>query len=298
LGRKSIDFFTRSRYHYSIGAVPKAQLLAAKLFIRENAESILMISKSILDWLLDGDPSIRWQTLRDLAGANSKTVESERRKVVRSGWAARLLSLQDQGGRWAGGLYTPKWKSTTYTMLLLRDLGVPGNHPKIRQACERLLDKGFYRDGGINYSFSMNRSETCVTGMVLSILVCFEYRDDHVRLMAEHLLMEQMPDGGWNCQRHRGATHGRNRGPTDDTVFVSAEVALRRPAGAGLFPGLRRKTGSEGQGCDRACPEEAGEGRHLAAAEPAFRENIFRAGEDRKAEPLEYPSGFEGASMV
>jgi len=166
-----------------------------------------MISKSILDWLLDGDPSIRWQTLRDLAGANSKTVESERRKVVRSGYAARLLSLQDPNGRWAGGLYTPKWKSTTYTMLLLRDLGVPGNDPKIRQACKQLLDNGLYRDGGINYSFSINRSETCVTGMVLSILSRFQYPDDRVRLLAGHLLKEQMPDGGWNCQRHRGATH-------------------------------------------------------------------------------------------
>ena len=167
----------------------------------------MMISKSVLDWLLAGDPSIRWQTLRDLAGANPKTVESERRKAVRSGWAARLLSLQDQGGRWAGGLYTPKWKSTTYTMLLLRDLGVPGDDPKIRQACKQLLDNGFYRDGGINYAFSIKRSETCVTGMVLSILARFEYRDDRVRLLAEHLIKEQMPDDGWNCQRHRGATH-------------------------------------------------------------------------------------------
>jgi len=258
----------------------------------------MMISKSVLDWLLAGDPSIRWQTLRDLTGANPKTVESERRKAVRSGWAARLLSLQDQGGRWAGGLYTPKWKSTTYTMLLLRDLGVPGDDPKIRQACKQLLEKGFYSDGGINYSFSMNCGETCVTGMVLSILSCFEYRDDRVRLLAEHLLKEQMPDGGWNCQRHRGATHGRNRGRTDDALFVSTQVALRRPAGAGLFSGFRRKTGSTGLGGNRTRPEEAVKERHLAAAEPAFRENIFRAGENRKTEPLEYASCAQGASMV
>ena len=165
-------------------------------------------SKSILDWLQAGDPSIRWQTLRDLTGATPKKVESERRKTAKSGWAARLLSLQDPDGRWAGGLYTPKWKSTTYSMLLLRDLGVTGDHPKIRRACKQLLDNGFYRDGGINYSCSMKRSETCVTGMVLSILAGFRYRDDRVRLLAEHLLREQMPDGGWNCQRHRGATHG------------------------------------------------------------------------------------------
>ena len=92
-------------------------------------------------------------------------------------------------------------------MLLLRDLGVPGDDPQIRQACKQLLDNGFYRDGGINYAFSIKRSETCVTGMVLSILARFQYPDDRIRLLAEHLLKEQMPDGGWNCQRHRGATH-------------------------------------------------------------------------------------------
>jgi hypothetical protein len=167
----------------------------------------MTISKSVLDWLLDGDPSIRWQTLRDLADARPKTVETERRKVAGSGWAGRLLSLQDQGGLWAGGLYNPKWKSTAYTMLLLRDLGVPGDDPRIRLACKRLLDNGLHRDGGINYSFSMDCGETCVTGMVLSILSRFGYPDDRVRLLTDYLLKEQMPDGGWNCRRHKGATH-------------------------------------------------------------------------------------------
>jgi len=165
-----------------------------------------MSDKCILDWLLAGDPSIRWQTL-DLTGADKKRIESERRMTVKSGWAARLLSLQDPDGRWAGGLYSPKWKSTTYTLLLLRDLGVPAENPGIRLACRLLLDNGFYRDGGINFSPAQKRSETCVTGMVLSILACFGFRDDRVRQLAGYLLMEQMPDGGWNCQRHRGAKH-------------------------------------------------------------------------------------------
>ena len=171
---------------------------------------------SVIQWLLEGDPSIRWQTLRDLAGAAERTVERERRKVARDGWGARLLAKQDPEGTWAGGLssdgglYTPKWTSTTYTMLLLRDFGLSANNRQARKACALLLDKGLQPDGGINYGVWAKwsgQSETCVTGMVLSILSYFEYDDDRLDTIADHLLEQQMPDGGWNCRRSRGATH-------------------------------------------------------------------------------------------
>ena len=110
---------------------------------------------SVVDWLLEGDPSIRWRALRDLAGASPRTVERERRKVGEEGWGARYLARQDAGGTWAtgrssnDGLYSPKWISTTYTMLTLRDLGLPPASRRVRKACARLLDEGLQRDGGI-----------------------------------------------------------------------------------------------------------------------------------------------------
>ncbi len=109
-----------------------------------------------------------------------------------------------------GGLYSPKWISTTYTMLMLRDLGLSANNRRARKACKLLLDGGLQRDGGINYGIWAKwtrRSETCVTGMVLSILSYFEYEDARLDTIADHLLEQQMPDGGWNCQRPFGATH-------------------------------------------------------------------------------------------
>jgi hypothetical protein len=169
-----------------------------------------------ISWLLDGDPAIRWQTLRDLSGAAVSTVERERRKVARDGWGGRLLARQDPEGTWAGGrssdggLYSPKWTSTTYTMLLLRDFGLAANNRQARRACKLLLDGGLQRDGGINYGIWAKwtrRAETCVTGMVLSILSHFEFEYDRLDTIADHLLEQQMPDGGWNCQRPMGATH-------------------------------------------------------------------------------------------
>ena len=173
-------------------------------------------TKGAIEWLLDGDPAIRWQVQRDLIGAGEGAVERERKKVARDGWGARLLAKQDPDGRWAGGqssddgLYSPKWTSTTYTMLVLRDFGLAANNRQARKACALLLDGGLQRDGGINYGIWAKwtgQSETCVTGMVLSILSYFEYDDDRLDALASHLLQQQMPDGGWNCRRPNGATH-------------------------------------------------------------------------------------------
>ena len=105
---------------------------------------------AVVRWLLDGDVAIRWQVLRDLVGAPESAVGRERQKVAREGWGARLLALQDPEGTWDGGLYSPKWTSTTYTMLLLRDCGLPPSNPQARRACSLLLDNGLRSDGGWN----------------------------------------------------------------------------------------------------------------------------------------------------
>lgn len=161
----------------------------------------------IIDWLLAGDPAIRWQTLRDLSGADRSAVESERARIAVEGWGARLLTQRRPDGMWAGGLYSPKWISTTYTMLLLRRCGLSPDNEQAQVSCRLLLDRGFYRDGGINYFRSYEYSETCVTGMILSILAYFHLADRRVERLALHLLEQQMPDGGWNCESYKGATH-------------------------------------------------------------------------------------------
>ena len=111
-----------------------------------------------IQWLLAGDPAIRWQALRDLAGAAEEaTVERERRRVSRIGWGARLLAQQirmasgQAASRLTAGSTRPKWTSTTYTMLMLRDIGLPPASPPARKACKLLLDGGLQPDGGINY---------------------------------------------------------------------------------------------------------------------------------------------------
>jgi hypothetical protein len=151
-----------------------------------------------------------------LIGAADRPVEQARRQVARQGWGARLLARQDPEGTWAkgaapdSGLYTPKWTSTTYTMMLLRDFGLPASNRQAHRACRLLLDRGLQPDGGINYGTWarwIRRGETCITGMVLSLLSYFQVDDARLDTLVNHLLEQQMPDGGWNCQRAEGATH-------------------------------------------------------------------------------------------
>jgi hypothetical protein len=164
-------------------------------------------SDSAIRWLLEGDPAIRWQTLRDLAGASDAIVQREQKKVAEEGWGARLLERQEASGQWGGGIYTPKWISTTYTVVQLHSLGLPPEHPQALKGCRLLLDKGEYVDGGFNCWGSFKHSEPCVTGMVLAAAANFRLKDDRLHRFAEYLLGQQMKDGGWNCRSHWGATH-------------------------------------------------------------------------------------------
>lgn len=166
-----------------------------------------MEQNELVEWLLAGDPSVRWQVQRDLLGADEPVYTAERSRVAISGWGARLLSEQAPDGTWGGGLYSPKWISTTYTLLTLRFLGLEPGHPRALQGCQCLLEGGYYRDGGINFSASYAYSETCITGMVLSILAYFGFSDPRLHDLTAHLLHQQMADGGWNCQSYKGATH-------------------------------------------------------------------------------------------
>lgn len=191
-------------------------------------------NSTVNQWLLDGDPAIRWQVLRDLIGASDRSVKRERQRVGREGWGARLLARQDPEGTWARGLYSPKWTSTTYTMLMLRDFGLPATNRRARTACALLLDGGLQRDGGINYGWR-GRSETCITGMVLSILAHFECDDDRLDTIADHLLEQQMLDGGWNCRRPFGATHAS----VHTTISVLEGLRLYELNRGRQFPAVR-----------------------------------------------------------
>ncbi|HEY7626768.1 MAG TPA: hypothetical protein VH761_06865, partial [Ilumatobacteraceae bacterium] len=162
----------------------------------------------VVDWLLHGDPAVRWQVMRDLLDAPDDVWMPEQRRVATEGWGQRLLAHRDASGRWTPRLYGRKWISTTYTLMLLRQLGLPGDDPRAQASTRLFLDEGLWHDGGIRVTVSVPRSETCATGMALGLLSWFRIDDSRREQLVDYLLREQMPDGGWNCQLGQGATHG------------------------------------------------------------------------------------------
>ncbi len=167
-----------------------------------------MDRNAVIEWLLLGDPSIRFQTRRDLLNIPCDDLEIEQKNISKKGWGHMLLLKQDPRGTWGGNLYSPKWISTTYTLLLLKRIGLSPDESQARIGAKILLSEGYYdSDGGINFFGSLKHSETCVTGIVLSILCYFNVKDSRIDDLAGFLFDQQMPDGGWNCQSFNGATH-------------------------------------------------------------------------------------------
>jgi hypothetical protein len=160
---------------------------------------------TVLDWLLDADPSIRWQVLRDLADAPADVVAAERARVTTEGWGARLLALADEDGQWAGGAYFPAagggaddgsqpWTATAYTLSLLRDLGIDPNADRVRRSVALISENSRWEEGG--QAFFDGEVEPCINGLTVALGAYFGQDVDGV---VARLLGEQLEDGGWNC---------------------------------------------------------------------------------------------------
>lgn len=166
-----------------------------------------MPEQSVLEWLLEGDPAIRWQVMKDLFHSSPVEIEQERARIALEGWGASLLARQAENGLWGEGLYSPKWTSSTYTLLLLRSFGLQPGNPQARNGLTLLL-KGWITNGeGINLWKTVKHSDICVDAMALALLAYFQYADERIEILLNHILAHQMPDGGWNCCWHRGDTH-------------------------------------------------------------------------------------------
>jgi len=162
------------------------------------------VESSPLDWLLRQDPVVRFQTKRDLLDLGAEEWEPERQQSLEEGWGSRLLALQDADGTWGGGLYSPKYISTHYTLLLLRRFEVPVTQA-IGRGCDQLIRINHIGDP---LSIDPKRRGLCITGMGLGILAHFRQHEELFDTLLEILRQHQLADGGWNCRALRtGSTH-------------------------------------------------------------------------------------------
>ena len=165
----------------------------------------IMIDKSLIEWLLDADVSIQYQVYRDLLKADRPDLKE---RISKEGWGARFLSLQDSNGHWGSGFYLPKWISTHYTLLDLKNLAISNQQKDIRLILNQILHDYKSPDGGISLVRSLSKSDVCVNGMFLNYASYFGANENELKSVVDCLLSSQMHDGGFNCQSDRkGAIH-------------------------------------------------------------------------------------------
>ena len=164
-------------------------------------------NRSVTQWLLDSDPSIRWQAMRDLIGAPAEEVAAERARVATEGAGARLLALQGADGSWAGAAWNRGWDSTMHVLMLLREMGLDPASDEARRAVGLVRDRVTWQGCGPQEAddnrFFAGEIEPCINGQVGAVGAYF---GENVRGIVDRLLAEQLPDGGWNCEAANGST--------------------------------------------------------------------------------------------
>jgi hypothetical protein len=188
--------------------------------------------RAVIQWLLDSDPSIRWQVMRDLVGAPTEEVAAERARVGTEGMGARLLALQGDDGRWGGAAWNRGWDSTMHVLMLLRDMGLDPVSNEALKAVGRVRERVTWKGCGPqecdNNPFFAGEVEPCINGQVGAVGAYF---GQDVRGIIDRLLAEQLSDGGWNCEAETGSTRS-----SFHTTICVLEALLEYELTCGVSP--------------------------------------------------------------
>ena len=166
----------------------------------------------VVEWLLDSDPAIRWQVMKDVMGEPAEVVNAERARVATEGWGAQLLASRDPDGQWAGGAFFPSkppttpgqpWTATFFVLVDLKDLGLDPDSPQARETVTLVRENSRWDHAG--QRFFDGEVEPCINGRTVGLGAYF---GEEVTGIVDRLLAGQMDDGGWNCEQENGSTRG------------------------------------------------------------------------------------------
>ena len=164
-----------------------------------------------IKWLLDSDVSMQYHVHKDLLKSGRKILKKLQNRIEKQGWGRHFLLNQNENGHWGMGFYQPKWISTHYTLLDLKNLGLSGDNAQVKKSIKMIFNETIGNDGGINYARTpknrMRSSDVCCNGMVMNIASYFKVLNPQMKIIIDLFLSLQMKDGGWNCEWYNGAKH-------------------------------------------------------------------------------------------
>jgi hypothetical protein len=206
-----------------------------------------LVAMGVIDWLLEGDPAIRWQVLRDLKDASPGEVAAERARVEREGWGARLLALEGADGLWDGGACFPAaytggepgqpWTATMHTLQTLQILGLDPSGQAARRAIALVAEHGRWEHAGQRYFDG--EVEPCINGRTIETGAYFGV---DVAAVVKRILGERLADGGWNCEAENGSV----RSSFDTTINVlDGLLEFDRTTGGSAAVREARRSGEE-----------------------------------------------------
>ena len=164
-----------------------------------------MFDKNVITWLLQGDISVQYQTHCDLFGTEKTDLQN---RIATEGWGKEFLSRRLKNGHWGYKFYQPKWTSTHYTLLDLKNLGIAQKNQLILETLNLIFDTEKGPDGGIRPIGTVQKSDVCINGMLLNYATYFLIDEKKLESVVDFLLSQHMADGGFNCCSNRsGAVH-------------------------------------------------------------------------------------------
>ncbi|MGB4590433.1 MAG: hypothetical protein WBI17_14540 [Clostridiaceae bacterium] len=165
-------------------------------------------NQKILDFLLQGDPAIKYQTRKYLLGEPEGDLQLVRKQIALDGYGKMFLERQNEDFSFGGGFYYPKWTNTHYTLLDLRYLEIEQDLDSLIRSVRDIATNSKDKDGGIRLAPHGKTSDICVDGMFLNYASYFKLEEVHLKSVIDHLISAQLPDGGFNCQyRTQKVTH-------------------------------------------------------------------------------------------
>ena len=205
------------------------------------------MTNSVIDWLLDSDPAIRWQVMSDLTGASPDDVAAERARVAREGWGARLLALEDANGLWDGGALFPAgyrggepgqpWTTTMHSLQTLQILGLDPTSEPARRAITLIAENARWEHAGQRYFDG--EVEPCINGRTIETGA---YYGVDIAPIVARIVDERLADGGWNCEVENGSV----RSSFDTTINVlDGLLEFERATGGSDAAREARRTGEE-----------------------------------------------------